>query len=201
MKPLLVLLLLCSPCYAQRVLLPHTADYASAVRVTCPLPQDRCTFGSAVVLDDRHALTAYHCIRKSELTVLFPDPVPADVIAIHTQYDWALLRFRSPIAAPSARIRPDALPVGSTVYGFGFGKVGSFGYTKGRFEGSHITGCLIEPGDSGGPVTDETGALVGLVTEYDVGTCDWRGYAVGSQAFRDFCNLRFSTHDNVRMVD
>lgn len=204
MKRLLTLLLcaLCSPAFAQREDIPHTPAHGAVVIAECQLNSGCFCTGSAVLLDPRHALAAYHCVKRPSMSIVLPyQTVEADVIAVHPRNDWALLRFRERLTGvPLMRMRPNALPIGSWVYGFGFGQ-GSFGITTGRYQGTHIDGGPTEFGDSGGPILDEQGALVGLATELDNGTENWRGHAIASDCFRSFCNLRFETFDNVRMVD
>lgn len=205
MRPLaLALLLLCSsPAWAQRTLIEHTESHGAIVRVKCPMPENRYCFGSGVLLDGDHMLTALHCIKNRTLRVFLPDQeVAADVIAIHPSNDWALLKFRQTLTGvPPMRIREQPLAIGDTVYGYGFGKVGWFGYTRAVYRGGYVEGCLIEEGDSGGPVLDTDGRLVGLATEYDLGTCKWRGHALASDAFRRFVAVRGLVFDNVLVVD
>lgn len=201
---LLLALLLTSYAQADRVLLEHSQNHGAIVRVECHYGEGRSCLGSAMLLDECHALTAHHCVRGGSLDVQLPGyTVQADVIAIHPRNDWALLRFRSPLAGiTEAKVRKSPLPLGETVFGFGFGRdVGRFGYTVGKYRGDYIEGRLIEEGDSGGPILDADGRLVGVVTEYDVGTANWRGHAVGSEAFRRFLDLRNESFENVKLVD
>lgn len=201
-KPILILLLLAATAHAQRVELKHTEKHGAIVRVTCPVPPSRCVLGSGVLLDNRHLLTANHCIRGRAPTVRLPSgDVQADVIATCPCYDWALLRFRVPLTGVGEiQIRETPLDRDEWVFGYGFG-MAKFGYTAARYKGTHVEGAMIEHGDSGGPVLDAKGLLCGVVTEADEPTINWRGHALASQSFRDFCALRFETFDNVKVVD
>lgn len=200
---LLIVLLFAGSAEAQRVKIQHNDSYGAIVRVECNLPENRMTLGSAILLDSQHALTAWHCIRGCSLAVVIAGQrVEGVVIAGNPRYDWALLRFHKPLSGvPPVRLRESPLQLGETVYGYGFGKVGAFGYTRATYQGSYVTGCLTEEGDSGGPVLDSSGLLCGLVTEYDGGTCNWRGHALATDAFRQFVALRFEDFENVRLVD
>lgn len=201
MKPLLILLLLASPAFAQRTLVPHTDRYAAVVPVECEIVGGARCSGSGMLLDSMHAITASHCVRSKTLIVFLPEPVPADVIALHVRNDWALLRFREPVEAVSVKVRKTELDQGEVVFGYGFGRSqGRFGITKGRYEGTNVIGGPVEEGDSGGPVLDASGELVGVCTEYTYGTDSWRGHALGSQAFRDFLSLR-EIDKGVEVVD
>ncbi len=146
--------------------------------------------GTGVVIDDRHVLTAAHVVQDAEYvraTVRRLDPdgvtireittIPMRIVAVDpdTHPDIALLevkyedRFvdRMPIVPQGYRIAPSEL-------------LWQFGQTT-RWQRGRVIGrvtpldrrvtvrdmieldCLVQPGDSGGPVVTRDGRLVGIV--------------------------------------
>lgn len=189
--------------HAQRIFL-QPAAYAAIARVESDLGGGAKACGSCILVDDMHAVTAAHCVSGSTIDVITGGKrYTANVIAMHLRNDWALIRFFAPL--PGVRgvtIRPEPLHIGERVYGYGFGtSAGRFGAVPGTYQGDHITGTLVEQGDSGGPILDWQGRLVGVVMGYVVDTNDWHGKECASQSFRDFVQLRKYESIGVEMVD
>lgn len=152
--------------------------------------------GTGVVIDDRHVLTAAHVIRDAEyvratirrldadgLTVREITTIPMRILAqdADTHPDIALLETRyqdrfvdqMPVAARGYTVRANDL-------------LWQFGQTT-RWQRGRVIGrvapidrratvrnmveidCLVQPGDSGGPVVTPDGRLVGIVLRRNEG--------------------------------
>lgn len=121
--------------------------------------------GSCVMVDATHALTAAHVVGASDAVIKAKDgDVEAKVIAIDMYHDRALLRAAREITTKWRVLREDPPAEGETVFAIGFGGRG-YGYTRGQARNGKLTGSAI-PGDSGGPVVDQQGRIVGIITGY-----------------------------------
>ena len=121
--------------------------------------------GSCVAIDDCHVLTAAHVVGSSVANVETKEgKVPAKVVALDCFHDRALLRCVRPITQKPRAVRDKPIQNGEPLFAIGFGGNG-FGYTRCRADGKQIRGRSI-PGDSGGPVCDAAGNVVGLITGY-----------------------------------
>lgn len=121
--------------------------------------------GSCVMVDATHALTAAHVVGASDAVIKAKDgDVEAKVIAIDMYHDRALLRAAREITTKWRVLREDPPAEGETVFAIGYGGRG-YGYTRGQARNGKLTGSAI-PGDSGGPVVDQQGRIVGIITGY-----------------------------------
>jgi len=136
-----------------------------------------------VVAADGHLLTNHHVIDgAARLLVQLPnrkDPVEAKVVDKDAQRDMALLKID-----PPSGVRLQPLPVATTPLRRG-AKIGAFGYPLGGMvggtglklttgivsapadqtsEGMILLDCRVNPGNSGGPLCDNSGTVVGMVT-------------------------------------
>ena len=110
-------------------------------------------------------LTAAHVVCQSEATVdCAGEKIKGKVIALNLYRDWALVRLERPIQVKPRSIRKDQCKEGEVVFSIGYGGQG-YGYTRGRFAGGIFRGRAVS-GDSGGPICDVAGKLVGVVTGY-----------------------------------
>jgi S1-C subfamily serine protease len=119
-------------------------------------------------------LTAAHVVQGRErVVVIFDDPgaeIPAAVETRWTSADLARLRLDRAAERPSVVLRDEEPSVGETVYAVG-APGGDLSVTKGivsgrrRLDGRRYaqTDAAVNPGNSGGPLVDEQGAVVGLV--------------------------------------
>lgn len=130
--------------------------------------------GSAVYLGDGLYLTAAHVAdNKGEIRV---DGALAAVVWSDAEADVALLRAYTPSTPPAAKLRCDALEIGESVtiggHPLDMQNVYTFGYVAGHYdyEGRKLTiiDASIAPGNSGGPVWDEEGNLVGIAVAVKV---------------------------------
>lgn len=142
--------------------------------------------GSAVVVSDSgQILTAYHVVEGSDaIDVTFADgsTSAASLVFSDAGQDLAVLKAADPPdeIVPAVLGNPDALRIGSEAYivGHPYGLVGSLssGVISGldrtfRRPGTDkvLSGLIqvdaaVNPGNSGGPVLDRAGHVVGIVT-------------------------------------
>jgi len=117
------------------------------------------------VIDSSLVLTAAHVVGQSVATVdCAGDKIRGKVIALNLFRDWALVRLEKPIDVKPRTIRETKLAEGETVFAIGYGGRG-YGYTRGRFTKGILKGRAVS-GDSGGPICDAQGKLVGVITGY-----------------------------------
>ena len=140
--------------------------------------------GSGFVLDkDGHILTNYHVIEGAErIEVAFGDQLsaPADVVGYDARNDVAVLKVNLPAAAlePVVLGESDNLQVGQWAIAIGnpFGQFGrtlttgvisALGRTLQGPDGRTISGVIqtdaaINKGNSGGPLLDSSGRVIGI---------------------------------------
>ncbi len=150
--------------------------------------------GSGVVITpDGELLTNYHVIDKAvEIRCLLSDGTafPAKVVGADKDMDVALLKLQRPPASPdlpAATLSPDAVAVGDVVLAmgapWGLARSVTMGIVSctdrylercGQYTLWYQTDAAISPGNSGGPLVDTHGRVVGL---------NARGNTAGAQAF------------------
>lgn len=159
----LIAVLLCPTALAQKVY--QTERSTAILQVKFQQDEGLQSAGSCVMVDATHALTAAHVVGSSEAVIKANDgDVAAKVVAIDLYHDRALLRADREITTKWRVLREDMPVDGETVFAIGFGGRG-YGYTRGQARGGKLTGSAI-PGDSGGPVCDQQGRVVGIITGY-----------------------------------
>ena len=159
--------------------------------------------GSAVVVSpDGFALTAAHVIGSAEQVevVLFDERrVTATVVRVDERQDVAVLKLDGNTYA-CARPWVDRRPIGSDVFVLGSpaGEVLSFSVSKGivsgyrEFEGERYLqiDASVNPGNSGGPVVDDQGRVVGIASWKVAGHgLEGLSFAVPTQAVVDALEL------------
>lgn len=139
--------------------------------------------GSGFVVGDKLVMTAAHVVDQAGSISLQVDGTvrTAQVIDIDFDADVALLRAEDSLAEPALTLAPEKVRLGSELAVLGFpnlvqdlrvtrGVVSSLNFQlsyEGRFTIKNpvmVTDAAINGGNSGGPVVDRTGSVIGLVT-------------------------------------
>ena len=145
-----------------------------------PVPQQG--QGSGFVLDkEGHILTNNHVIdnaQRVEVTLADKHKYKATVVGIDKQHDLALLSITAPNLVPATLSESNGLVVGQRVYAIGnpFGLSGtmtrgiisairSIGVNGGnQIEDAIQTDAAVNPGNSGGPLLNSKGEVIGITT-------------------------------------
>ena len=134
--------------------------------------------GTGMLIDKSYVLTASHVIDEAdEILVEFSDcmPIKATVCQKNAEEDWSILKLDDECAVQPISYSPEIL-LGDKIYTLGFPSASLLGknikYTDGSV--SALTGMMddantfqisapIQPGNSGGPIFDDKGRVVGIV--------------------------------------
>jgi S1-C subfamily serine protease len=145
-----------------------------------PVPQQG--QGSGFILDKQgHILTNLHVIdnaQRVEVTLADKHKYKATVVAIDKSHDLALLLINAPNLTPATLAESNGLVVGQRVYAIGnpFGLSGtmtrgiisairSIGVQGGApIEDAIQTDAAVNPGNSGGPLLNSRGEVIGVTT-------------------------------------
>jgi len=160
---------------------PQSAESRPANNAPSPPSAKFLGTGTAfAVAPSKWFLTAYHVVDEAGTVVLQCgelDPVAAKVSKIDPANDVALLQAEIRPAAALTLAPDNSATVGESVFTMGFPTPGMLGlepkYTEGVI--SSLTGLLnysnlmqvtvpIQPGNSGGPLVDRSGNVVGIMT-------------------------------------
>jgi S1-C subfamily serine protease len=137
----------------------------SKIRTTC--------HGTGVVVGPRKILTALHIIRGYEVDVFHGDNIVRGKVAeVHLANDWALIELHEYEVPESelVRVRPEPIKDGDPVFAYGYGSLGQLikpplCRVNAKRMLDHFEGVAKPiPGDSGGPVLDTNGDLVGVIS-------------------------------------
>ena len=178
-----------------------------------------------IVSSDGHILTNHHVLEGGvEVTVYLPDQriLPAEIVGVDRTTDLALLKVEAEDLIPIAWGDSESVPVGSPVWAVGspFGLTGSisFGILSGkhrvdlnanpqyrrsrerissRYSDLMQTDVAVNPGNSGGPLVNGRGEVIGVTTAI-IGE-SYRGvsFAIPSQVAREVFE-QFLEHGRVR---
>jgi hypothetical protein len=150
------------------------------------------TCAGAFVDDHGLIATAYHCIAaggRPMVTTRDGRHAPARIVASDVAHDLALLRVDG-MAGPFLPVRADVPALGDPVTAIGhpFGSRAPGGFLGGTLRWSASAGAVsaigdralqisapVNPGNSGGPVVDDQGEIVGVVSRRLTG--DGLGFA------------------------
>jgi len=147
------------------------------VRVFCHKDNDGIVdfTGSGVLIETDLVVTNYHVIRgKKTFQVMFPDweSVDGTVVKYDKDVDLALIKIPESYrnTAPVGKLVRQGLIVkghgyGQGIYKNGVGVVTSFaGTLTNPFCFFYISGHQARPGDSGGPVANTSGKVIGIAS-------------------------------------
>lgn len=135
----------------------------------------------SIVAADGLVATAYHCVAESAgARVVLRDGrrFTGKVVARDPAHDLALVRFDAPEGLPVLPLRGDLPTIGERVYAaghpFGFNARGTLAGTLRWSVSEGIVGAVgdwfvqtdasVNPGNSGGPLVDAEGRMVGVVS-------------------------------------
>ena len=145
-----------------------------------PVPQQG--QGSGFILDKEGLiLTNNHVIdnaQRIEVTLSDKHKYKADLIAVDKNHDLALLRIKAPGLVPAVLSDSSGLVVGQRVYAIGnpFGLNGTMtrgiissirsirGPNNNPIEDAIQTDAAVNPGNSGGPLLNSRGEVIGITT-------------------------------------
>ncbi len=160
-----------------KVFVPKDKAVPAIGQVKSLRPNGMLSVGSCSLIDDDHVLSCCHVISDPRLTVII-DGVShsATVVAMDTYHDWSILRLDTPSNATPLKASNKAFQSGDKLFGFGYGK--SYGYTVLNASGGVLKGLIVE-GDSGGPIFNSDGYVVGVCTEKVPSRNESRGFGIG----------------------
>jgi S1-C subfamily serine protease len=132
--------------------------------------------GSGIIFGPDLVLTNEHVVSGCRQMAVAPG-LPARVLASDAAKDLAVLKTTIPLGAPVPFAPGDTLPPGMTLYTGGYPGLGSdaptfvmtSGHVSARKVGSDdardywLLSNQIHPGNSGGPLFDDSGRVVGIV--------------------------------------
>jgi S1-C subfamily serine protease len=135
--------------------------------------------GAGVFIDQKHILTAGHVIdgaSKIDVTAVNGSPYPMTLIAQDITKDLALLEVSNSTASVKPVVFADSVKVGETAIAIGHPDGLNYTVSKGivsnvarQLDGSNTKliqfDTAISPGNSGGPLIDINGKLIGIVDE------------------------------------
>lgn len=173
------------------------------------------------VTAEGHVLTNHHVIEEEgKNLVQLPgrkDPVPAKVLARDPQRDIALLKVEVPegVELKPVHIGTTEVHRGTRVGAFGFPAEGAIGsglkITTGVIsadpdqteEGMFLLDCRVNPGNSGGPLCDVRGNVVGMVTAKSLSTAEMDSYgmALPAKDLREFLKKHLPDYEKLPAVE
>jgi S1-C subfamily serine protease len=177
----------CSPCFlaVQASGLTPAEVYRRVVVSTLSIKVrttsgDRFVGAAFLVGDSSRAATAWHLIRDAEeIQGTYSDGTTAqirEVVAHHEIHDLALLQV-APTSREPLHLQLETPPIASRLYAIGSPRGYSFSISDGllsqiqRIDGfpQYQLTCPFSPGNSGGPVVDEEGQVVGVSSWSKIG--------------------------------
>lgn len=156
-----------------------------------------------LISKDGYVITNYHVIKnKKTVNIKFNESITltADVVRGDDRYDVALLKINGSGFSPLEMINSDSALAGEDVFAIGTPEDVSLGQsvTKGVISGKRKiaekiyiqTDVAINAGNSGGPLLNEDGKVIGMVT-FKLRDVSGIGFCVPSNTIMDVLNLRY----------
>jgi S1-C subfamily serine protease len=166
------------------------AEMESALQATVVITSGNSTGSGVLVSPDGWVLTAAHVVNESETPTVRTRSgasAPATIARIDHEHDVALLRTTVGAGA-CLPFQMDPAPPGTDIFAIGspLGQALEFSVSKGIISGMREadgqrfiqTDASVNPGNSGGPLLDQTGKLLGIVSWKVMGT-GFEGIAFG----------------------
>lgn len=158
--------------------------------------------GSGVVIsEDGYILTNYHVVRDSkaiEVTLSDGRRLPGKIVGVDNLTDLAVLKVGTTGLVPAEWGDSDKLQIGSLIWAmgspFGLERSMSFGILSAKNRGGIAgsphqdflqTDAAVNPGNSGGPLIDASGRVVGINTAIVGQTYSGISFAVPSNVARE----------------
>lgn len=148
--------------------------------------------GSGFHMGDRYIITAAHVVKGStsvEVKAYDGETVEAEVLWANAAYDIALLRAEDTANLGSALLSCRTPSVGERIISQGnpanvefvtvWGKVAGAARELGPWRSVVVTDIVTVPGQSGGPVFDESGRVVGITVGVMAASFGFGGSLVG----------------------
>jgi len=155
-----------------------------------------------IVSNEGHILTNYHVIEDLEMVSVRFEPdgplYPARIVAKDEEGDMALLQIQLPAEKKKAvlRVTKQEARRGVEVAAFGFPMGDAVQLTRGivsaqTSDGMLLLDLLVNPGNSGGPLCDRQGNIVGMVRAKTLSsvTVDSYGYAIPASTIQEFLEV------------
>ncbi|MEK6825856.1 MAG: trypsin-like peptidase domain-containing protein [Nanoarchaeota archaeon] len=172
-----------------------------AVQGVVSIGTDKAAGSGFIVSKDGFIVTNAHVLSGArEIRVLTSDgkAYPAVLVGNNTFYDIALLKVTGSFS-PLALANSNQLQVGKKVIAIGNPYGLSFTVTEGIISALHRTGpngkdeyiqtdVSLNPGNSGGPLIDTQGKIVGI-NNFKVGSAESLGFALESNSLKSVVNI------------
>lgn len=158
-----------------------------------------------LITEDGYIITNYHVVKdKKVVNVRINESITlsAEVIRGDDDYDVALLKITGQGFAPLQVIHSDSVAAGEDIFAIGTPEDIALGQsvTKGIISGKRMfsgrvylqTDVAINSGNSGGPLLNEEGKVVGMVTSKLVGNgIEGIGFCVPSNTIFEVLNIKY----------
>ena len=169
----------------------------SVVQVRNTSQNSNTSWGSGCWIDETHILTCLHVVfASSSIDIIWEGKIfHAEIASVEPAGDWSLLELSSPVeGVPIAELRESEIKFGEAVVGYGFGSVHDgkrmMAMIQGRVDRNCIRGSQKpRNGDSGGPIFDSNGRLIGVINSRVEEENEWYGHSIGPRLF-EFCRGR-----------